>query len=125
MTERRAPMESLAETMDSCPEELKKFKIKVSIKEKIAHLFADKDVMANSRAPRDLIADLEEDKWHIKLITTRMESLAETMDSCPQDAMEYKLLGEQLKKFKIMASNKEKFVRAFADKDVEKIYVYQ
>ena len=78
----------------------------------------------SERRARDLIADLETDKWHIKLITTRMESLTETMDSCPQDAMEYKLLGEQLKKFKIMASNKEKFVRAFADKDVKKIYVY-
>ena len=78
----------------------------------------------SERRARDLIADLETDKWHIKLITTRMESLTETMDSCPQDVMEYKLLGEQLKKFKIMASNKEKFVRAFADKDVKKIYVY-
>ena len=117
MTERRAPMEPLAE-------ELKKFTMKVSIKGKIAHLFDDKDAMANNRAPRDLIADLEEDKWHINLITTRMESLVETMNSCPLDAMEYKLLGEQLKKFKIKASNKEKIVRAFADKDVEKIYVY-
>ena len=74
-------------------------------------------------APKDLIADLEKDKWYIKRITTQMESLAETMDSCPEEAMQYKLLGEELKKFKIMASNKEKIVRLFADRDVKKIYI--
>ena len=73
-------------------------------------------------APKDLIADLENDKWYIKRITTQMESLAETMDSCPEEAIQYKLLGEELKKFKIMASNKEKIVRLFADRDVKKIY---
>ena len=76
------------------------------------------------QTPKDLIADLENDKWHIKRITTQMESLAETMDSCPEEAMQYKLLGEELRKIKIKASNKEKIVRLFADRDVKKIYIY-
>ena len=49
------------------------------------------------------------------------------MLKCPEMA-ERRAPGDliaDLEKDKIMASNKEKFVRAFADKDVEKIYVYQ
>ena len=81
--------------------------------------------MSERREKHDLIADLEMDKWYIKRITQQMESLAETMDSCPEEATQYILLGEELKKFKIMASNKEKIVRLFADRDVKKIYVYE
>ena len=69
---------------------------------------------------RDLIADLEKGKWYIKRITTQMESLAETMDSCPEEAMQYKLLGEELRKIKIKASNKEKIVRLFIERDLKK-----
>ena len=69
---------------------------------------------------KDLIADLENDKWYIKRITTQMESLAETMDSCPEEAMQYKLLGEELRKIKIMASNKEKIVQLFNEKRLKK-----
>ena len=69
---------------------------------------------------KDLIADLENDKWYIKRITTQMESLAETMDSCPEEAMQYKLLGEELRKIKIKASNKEKIVRLFNERDLKK-----
>ena len=69
---------------------------------------------------RDLVADLEKDKWYIKRITTQMESLAETMDSCPEEAMQYKLLGEELRKIKIKASNKEKIVRLFIERDLKK-----
>ena len=69
---------------------------------------------------KDLIADLENDKWYIKRITTQMESLAETMDSCPEEVMQYKLLGEELRKIKIKASNKEKIVRLFNERDLKK-----
>ena len=69
---------------------------------------------------RDLVADLENDKWYIRRITTQMESLAETMDSCPEEAMQYKLLGEKLRKIKIMASNKEKIVHLFNGRDLKK-----
>ena len=69
---------------------------------------------------KDLIPDLENDKWIIKHITTQMESLAETMDSCPEKEMKYKLLGEELKKIKIMASNKEKIVQLFNESSFEK-----
>ena len=69
---------------------------------------------------KDLIADLENDKWYIKRITTQMESLAETMDSCPEEAMQYKLLGEELRKIKIKASNKEKIVHLFNERDLKK-----
>ena len=56
--------------------------------------------MSERREKHDLIADLEMDKWYIKRITQQMESLAETMDSCPEEATQYKLLGEELRKFK-------------------------
>ena len=118
MTDIRAQLDPLAG-------KLKKITAKVSIEGKIAHLFDDDgDGMANNGARRDLIADLEADKWHIRCITEKMESLGDTIDSCLEDAMEYEDLSERLKKAKRKASNKEKIIRAFADKNVEKIYVY-
>ena len=69
---------------------------------------------------KEVIPALEMDKWIIKHITTEMESLAETMDSCPEKEMKYKLLGEELKKFKIMASNKEKIVQLVDESSFEK-----
>ena len=69
---------------------------------------------------KEVIPALEMDKWIIKRITTEMESLAETMDSCPEKAMQYKLLGEELRKFKIMASNKEKIVQLVDESSFEK-----
>ena len=67
--------------------------------------------------PKNLIADIEKGKWWIKRITTQMESLAETMDSCPEEAVQYKLLGEELSKIKITISNKEKIVQLFKERD--------
>ena len=83
MTERRAQMEPSVE-------ELKKFTAKVCIEGKIARA-------------RDLIADLEGDKWHTNRITEKLESLVETIDSCLEDAC---------------LEDLEKIVRAFADKDI-------
>ena len=103
---------------------LKKITAKLSIEGKIAHLFYDGDGMTNTGARRDLIADLEGDQCHIRCITEKMESLVETIDSCLEDAMEYEDLSEELKKAKQKASNNEKIIRAFADTNVEKIYVY-
>ena len=117
-------MTDIRTQLDPLAGKLKKFTAKVSIEGKIAHLFDDGDGMANNGARRDLIADLEADKWHIRCITEKMESLVETIDSCLEDAMEYEDLSEELKKSKRKASNKEKIIRAFADKNVEKIYVY-
>ena len=100
---------------------LKKIKAKLSIEGKIAHLFYD----GNTGARRDIIADLEADQCHIRCITEKMESLVKTMDSCLEDAMKYEDLSEELKKTKQKASNDEKIIRALADTNVEKIYVYQ
>ena len=111
MTDIRAPLDTL-----------KKIKAKLSIEGNIAHLFYDG--MTNTGARRDLIADLEADQCHIRCITEKMESLVDTIDSCLEDAMEYEHLSEELKKTKQKASNNEKIIRAFADTNVEKIYVY-
>ena len=68
----------------------------------------------------EVIPALEMDKWLIKDITAEMESLAETMDSCPEKAMKYKLLSEELRKFKIMASNKEKIIQLVDESSFKK-----
>ena len=67
--------------------------------------------------PKNLVADVEKGKWWIKRITTQMESLAETMDSCPEEAMQYIILGEELSKIKITTSNKEKIIQLFKERD--------
>ena len=64
MTDIRAQMDLLAE-------KLKKLTARVSNEEKIAHLSDDKDVMTNSRAPRDIIAELEEYRSYIRCITKK------------------------------------------------------
>ena len=117
-------MTDIRAQLDPFAGKLKKITAKVSIEGKIAHLFDDGDGMTNTGARRDLIADLEADQWHIRCITEKMESLMETIDTYAEDAMEYEDLSEELKKAKRKASNKEKIIRAFADKNVEKIYVY-
>ena len=103
---------------------LKKIKATLFIEGKIAHLIYDGDGMTDNRERRDLIADLKVYEWQIKCITEKMESLVETIDWCLEDAMEYENLSEELKKTKQKASNNEKIIRAFADTNVEKIYLY-
>ena len=115
MTDIRAQLDPLAG-------KLKKITAKVSIEGKIAHL--DRDGTTNTGARRELFEDLEADRWHIRCITEKMESLMETKDTYAEDAMEYEDLSEELKIAKRKASNKETIIRAFADKNVEKIYVY-
>ena len=72
------------------------------------------------RILEEVIPTLEMDKWLIHDITTKMESLAETMDSCPEKAMKYKLLSEELRKFKTMASNKEKILQLVDESSFKK-----
>ena len=86
-----------------------------------AHLFYD----GNTGARRELFANLKEDQCQIRYITEKMESLVKTMDSCLEDAMKYEDLSEELKKTKQKASKDEKIIRALADRNVEKIYVYE
>ena len=116
MTDIRAQMDLLAGKLK---------RLTTRVEEKIAHLPDDKNVMTNSRAPRDIIAELEEYQWHIRCITKKMESLKETIGTGVEDVMEYLILSEELEKAKEKASNHEKIIRWLADTDVNRIYVYE
>ena len=67
--------------------------------------------------PKNLVADVEDGKWWIKRITAQMESLAETMDSCEEEALMYQILGEELAKIRTTTLNKEKIIQLFKEKD--------
>ena len=88
---------------------------------KNAHLFYD----GNTGARRDIIADHKDYQCHKRYIAIKMDSLMETMDTHAEDAMEYQLLSEELEKAKEKASKDEKIIRALADLNLEKIYVYE
>ena len=106
-------MTDIRAQMDLLTGKLKKLTVRASIEEKIAQ-------MTNSRAPRDIIAELEEYQWHIKCISKKMESLMETKDTYAEDATEYQILSEELEKAKQKAFNHEKIIRWLVDTDVEK-----
>ena len=91
------------------------------IEGKNAHLFY-KD---NTGVGRELFASMEDYRLQIMYITTKMDSLMETMNTNEEDAMEYQHLNEQLEYFKEQISTDEKIIRELADTDVEKIYVYK
>ena len=116
MTDIRAEMDLLAGKLKS---------LTTRVEEKIAHLPDDKDVMTNSRTPRDIIAELEEYQCLIRCITEKMESLKETIGTRAEDAMGYLILSVELEKAKEKASNHEKIILWLADTDVEKIHVYE
>ena len=67
--------------------------------------------------PKNLIADIEKGKWWIKRITAQMVSLAETMDSCEEEARMYKILGEELSKIRTTTLNMEKIKQLYEEKD--------
>ena len=91
------------------------------IEGKNAHLFYN----GNTGARRELFADMEDYRWQIIYITTKMDSLMETMNTHAEDATEYQHLNQQLEYFKKQISKDEKIIRELADTDVEKIYVYE
>ena len=72
---------------------------------------------AEKYVPKDLVADVEKGKWWIKRITAQMVSLAETMDSCVEEALMYRILGEELSKIRTTTLNKEKLIQLFKEKD--------
>ena len=67
--------------------------------------------------PKTLIANIEDGKWWIKRITAQMESLAETMDSCEEEALMYQTLGEELSKIRKTTLNMEKIKQLYEEKD--------
>ena len=95
---------------------IKKLKmLKTRVEEKITHLPNGEDVVTNSRAPRDMFAELEEYQFHVKCIEEKMKSLRESTNMCAQDVMEYLILDVELEKAKEKASDHEKIVRWLVD----------
>ena len=82
--------------------------------------------MAERRAPRDLITDLEKDKIMAsnkeKSVRVFADKDVKKIYVTPGFFFLINTIHKTGWNTKIMASNKEKFVRLFADKDVEKIY---
>ena len=61
--------------------------------------------------PKTLIDFIEDGKWWIKRITTQMESLVDTKDSC--DALMFYILGDELSKIRKMILNMEKIKQSY------------
>ena len=63
--------------------------------------------------PKTLIDFIEDGKWWIKRITTQMESLVDTKDSCNEDALMFYILGEELSKIRKTILNMEKIKQSY------------
>ena len=71
--------------------------------------------------PKTLIDFIEDGKWWIKRITTQRESLAETMDSCKEDALMFYILGDELSKIRKMILNMEKIKQTYEQKELTRL----
>ena len=87
-------MDDIRAEMDLLIKKLKMLKTRVE--EKITHLPNGEDVVTNNRAPRDILAELEEYQFHVK---------------CIEEKMKYLILDVELEKAKEKASGHEKIVR--------------
>ena len=66
------------------------------------------DEKVEKNIPKIVDDFIEDGHWWIKRITAQRESLVYTMDSCKEDELMFRFLGDEILKIKEIISNMEK-----------------